>query len=80
MSARITGLTILANPRPSLMNSRIIYFDANFWLAQGLQLSGCFRYYNLDGDEFNGYQFACTIDASVSYYSTMLILLTTITV
>ncbi|KAF9486894.1 hypothetical protein BDN71DRAFT_1514508 [Pleurotus eryngii] len=66
MSARITGLTILTNPRPSLTNSRIIYFDANFWLAQGLQLSGCFRYYNLDGDEFNGYQFACTIDASIA--------------
>ncbi|KAF4592669.1 hypothetical protein AB1N83_009708 [Pleurotus pulmonarius] len=66
MSARITGLAILANPRPSLANSRIIYFDANFWLAQGLQLSGCFRYYNLDGDEFNGDQFACTVDASIA--------------
>lgn len=82
MSARITGLAILANPRPSLANSQIIYFDANFWLAQGLQLSGCFRYYNLDGDEFNGDQFACTVDASVgSYFKTLsfLCLLTIVT-
>lgn len=66
MASKIIGLTVLTNPRTPVANPHVVFFDANFWLADGIQLLGCLRYYNRSRVTFDDVEpIPCVIDASV---------------
>ncbi|KAF7422396.1 hypothetical protein PC9H_010552 [Pleurotus ostreatus] len=67
MASKIIGLTVLTNPRTPVANPHVVFFDANFWLADGIQLLGCLRYYNRSRITFDDVEpIPCVIDASIA--------------
>lgn len=69
MPSKIIGLTVLTNPRTVDAGQRVVYVDANFWLAEGVQVLGCLRYFNkaprIEFDPEDA--IPCVIEASVSF-------------
>lgn len=53
MSATLSGLIILENPRPVDGLPSSIIFDGQMWLAPGRILTGEFRYYNSTNEFFS---------------------------
>jgi hypothetical protein len=46
MSATLSGLIVLENPRPVEESALSVTFDGQIWLGPGRILTGIFRYYN----------------------------------
>lgn len=52
MSATLSGIIVLENPRPVEGSPSSIMFDGQMWLGPGRVLTGIFRYYNSSNDTF----------------------------
>ncbi|KAF9490089.1 hypothetical protein BDN71DRAFT_1511570 [Pleurotus eryngii] len=69
MASKIIGIAVLtapqlANSDPS-KESRLMYFDANFWIADSIQLLACVRYYN-DMNHCFKQATTCVIEATIA--------------
>src|SRR6266849_2055517 len=53
MSATLSGLIVLENPRPVDAAPSSIVFDGQMWLAPGHILTGTFHHYNSDNFSFS---------------------------
>jgi len=53
MSATLSGLIILENPRPVDGSPSSMTFDGQMWLMPGRSVTGEFRYYNSSNESFS---------------------------
>lgn len=65
MASKIVGIAVLTEPRLIGKDPRLMYLDANFWIADDIQIVACMRYYNDIGFSFKPVT-TCVIEATVS--------------
>ena len=52
MSAMLSGLIVLENPKPVDDSPSSVEFDGQMWISSQCILTGLFRYYNSSNDIF----------------------------
>ncbi|KAF9497057.1 hypothetical protein BDN71DRAFT_1505292 [Pleurotus eryngii] len=64
--SKIIGLAILTSPRP-VDSNKFVYFDANFWLGDGMQALACLWYFNKSCTDFDVDEaIPCFVQASIA--------------